>query len=105
MLTPAEKRFIRYWEEQRTGGKIKYYLLYILIGTFIAILCLFFLYSLWISPIFTLEFGLVAIAITAFVAVTLITVITWHRNEKKFRNIIQREIQEGQMKDESEGSV
>lgn len=105
MLTSAEKRFIKYWEEQREGGKVKYYLLYIIVGTFIAVLSLFFLYSLFISPAFRLRFGVVAIAIMAPIMVTVITVTTWSRNEKKFKHIIKREMREGQLQDNGGQSV
>ena len=34
MLTPKELRFKKHWEEQREGGKIRYILLYSMVGTF-----------------------------------------------------------------------
>lgn len=98
MLTAAEKRFIKSWEEQRQGGKVKYYLLYIIVGTLPAILVLSFLASifgffhkLWIT--ITLSFIIVIIA----------TIRSWAANEKKFKGIIQREIKEGMLRDEGEG--
>ena len=99
MLTPAEKRFIKYWEEQRTGGKRKYYLLYILGGTFIAVIVLSFLYAIFISPVFSFDTALILILVTGFLVVTLSTVITWNRNEKRFRQIIRREVEEGRSQD------
>ncbi len=101
MLTSAEKRFIKYWEEQRVGGKVKYYLLYIIVGTFMAVLGLFFLYSVFISPAFRWRFGVIAILVAAPVLVTLITVMTWSRNEKKFKEIIRREMREGEREENS----
>lgn len=100
MLTTAEKRFVKYWEEQRAGGKFKYFLLYILAGTFIAILVLAFLYSLIFAQSFTMDFGIYAIIITSFITVTFLTILTWGKNEKRFKNIIKREIREGQQKDD-----
>jgi tryptophan-rich sensory protein len=100
VLTTEEKRFIKYWEEQRTGGKFKYYLLYILAGTFIATLVLSFLYSIIISALFRIDFGLIAIIVIAFLLVTFLTITTWDKNEKKFKRIIKREIQEGQRQDD-----
>jgi type IV secretory pathway TrbD component len=98
VLTAAEKRFIKSWEEQRQGGKVKYYLLYIIVGTLPAILVLSFLASifgffhkLWITS--TLSFIIVIIA----------TIRSWAANEKKFKGIIQREIKEGMLRDEGEG--
>jgi tryptophan-rich sensory protein len=96
VLNSAEKRFIKYWEEQRTGGKYKYYLLYILSGTFISVLILSFVYSLVISSTFSLDWGVLPILIVSFVLVTVMTIVTWDRNEKKFNSIIKREVREGQ---------
>ena len=97
MLTATEKRFIKYWEEQRTGGRVKYYLLYILLGTFIATLVLSFLTQVLGLG---LPENLLKIVIGSFSIVTISTVITWGLNEKKFKSIIQREIREGMRKDE-----
>ena len=97
MLTATEKRFIKYWEEQRKDGRLKYYLLYILTGTFVAIIVISFL---------TLMFGLDLentlwyIIIGSFVVVTAATIFSWLKNEKKFKAIIQREIQKGMEKDD-----
>lgn len=95
MLTASEKRFVKSWEEQRQGGKTKYYLLYIIIGTFPAILVLSFLASLFGA------FSKLYITIPLSFAVSIAyTVRTWSANEKKFKSIIQREIQEGMLRDE-----
>lgn len=96
MLTATEKRFIKYWEDQRQGGRGKYYLLYIISGTFVAIIVLSFL-----SLMFSLGFpdNLWWIIIGSFILVTTATILTWWRNEKRFKAIIQREIQEGMEKD------
>ena len=95
MLTASEKRFVKSWEEQRQGGKVKYYLLYIIIGTFPAILVLSFLASLFGA------FNKLWITIPLSFLVSIIyTVRTWAVNEKKFKAIIQREIHEGIARDE-----
>ena len=99
MLNSAEKRFIKYWEEQRTGGKVKYYLLYIIAGTFISMLILSFVYAVVISSTFGLDWGVVPILIVSFILVTVMTIVAWDRNEKKFKAIIKREIREGQQQD------
>jgi hypothetical protein len=99
VLTATEKRFIKYWEEQRQGGRIKYSLLYIITGSFVATLVLSFL---------TLMFGidlpenLVLIAVGSFSIVTIATIYSWWYNEKRFKRIIQREIKEGMKRDEME---
>ena len=99
MLTATEKRFIKYWEEQRTGGRVKYHLLYILLGTFIATLVISFLTQVLG---FGLPENLVLIVISSFCVVTIATVLTWWLNEKRFKSIIQREIREGMKRDEAE---
>ena len=97
MLTTAEKRFIKYWEEQRKGGRLSYYLLYILAGTFIASIVLSFL-----SGMFLIGFpnNLPYIILGSLLIVTVATILTWTNNEKRFRRIIQREVEEGKRKDE-----
>lgn len=95
MLTATEKRFVKSWEEQRQGGKVKYYLLYIIIGTFPAILVLSFLASLFGA------FTKLWLTIPLSFAVSIVyTIRTWANNEKKFKAIIQREIREGMLRDE-----
>lgn len=96
MLTATEKRFIKYWEEQRTGGRAKYYLLYILLGTFIATLVISFLTQVLG---FGLPENLILIVISSFCVVTIATVLTWWLNEKRFKGIIQREIKKGREMD------
>jgi hypothetical protein len=98
MLTATEKRFIKYWEEQRTGGRVKYYLLYILTGTFVAILVLSFLFLMFGGD---LEGNVLYIVIGSFIVVTTSTILTWWINEKRFKAIIQREIRKGMEKDEA----
>lgn len=101
MLTVSEKRFIKSWEDQRKGGRFQYYLLFILAGTFVGTLVLSFLSVVlgWGFP-----GNLLWIIIGSFSIVAVVTVLTWSRNEKKFKAIIQREIKEGMKKDELEGS-
>ena len=97
MLTASEKRFIKNWEEQRQGGKVKYYLLYIFVGAFPAILVLSFLASMFGA------FNKLWITIPlSFAVSTSYTIYTWNANEKKFKAIIQREIKEGMLRDEGE---
>ena len=100
MLTTKEKRFIRYWEEQRKGGKWLYFLLYIPVGTLIVLLIL----PIVLSALF-LSFpgGLLALAICSLVLVTPIVLFTWTTNEKKLKTIIKREVREGQLKDDKAG--
>ncbi len=100
MLTSAEKRFVRYWEEQRKGGRWSYLLLYILAGTFIASIVLLFVLHMWAVDFEGREW---LIPITSFVIITVVTNLTWMRNEKRFKTIIRREMENG--KNESETGV
>lgn len=91
MLSTTERRFIRYWEEQRTGGRWSYYALYIFIGTFIATV----IFSTFLFLFFQVIFGSFTFWIALFTAILLssiATTISWASNEKKFRKIIRREI-------------
>jgi uncharacterized membrane protein YdjX (TVP38/TMEM64 family) len=96
MLTTGEKRFIKYWQDQRKGGRLPYYLLYILAGTFIASIVLSFLGAMFLA---SFPENLPMIILVSFVIVTIATVLTWSNNEKRFRRIIQREVEEGKKKD------
>ena len=99
MLTAKEKRFIRYWEEQRKGGKWKYYLLYIPIGTFISSVVIAFLMSMLL---FNFVSNIPFVVITGFIIITLITVLSWAANENKFKKIIRREVKQGRSKEEQQ---
>jgi hypothetical protein len=99
MLTATEKRFIKYWQEQRKGGRFQYYLLYILAGTFIASIVLSFLSGMFLAGF---PENLPIIIMSSFLIVTIATMLTWTNNEKKFKAIIQREIREGKQKDEED---
>lgn len=92
MLSASEKRFMKYWEEQREGGKWSYYLLYIIAGTIVACIALFF-----VLHMFAVKFmgQLWIIPVASFVIITVSTVITWAGNEKKFKRIQHREAEEG----------
>jgi Na+-driven multidrug efflux pump len=98
LLSSAEKRFVRYWEEQRAGGRWSYYATYIAVGTLIStiILCTFlFLF-------FQIIFGSIWVwlAIVGSILISAAATITsWSKNEKKFRQIIRREMDDGVKKD------
>ena len=96
MLTTSEKRFIRYWQDQRKGGRWSYLALYSLVGTFIASLLLFFLLSVFMVRA-SEQFWIIPVA--GFTIVTIISVLAWNTNEKKFRKLIRREVEEGKEKD------
>lgn len=98
MLTAKEKRFIKYWEEQRKGGKRSYLTLYILAGTFIATIIVFFIFAM-----FGIDFEnkLWMIPTIALVSITIISATTWKSNEKKFKHLIRREVGAGMSEEEN----
>lgn len=96
MLSAREKRFIRYWDEQRKGGRWAYYALYILAGTFIATIVLYFLLHM-MSIEFLEKLWLVPTASCLVIAISI--VITWSVNEKRFKAIIRREVENGKAED------
>lgn len=97
MLTNAERRFIKSWEEQRKGGKWKYYLLYMSMGTVISSIVFSFL-SVMLRIGFPDKIWLIITA--SFFVVTISTIITWFFNEKKFKAIIRREIEQAKTKED-----
>jgi uncharacterized membrane protein HdeD (DUF308 family) len=95
VLSVKEKRFIRYWEEQRKGGKWLYFLLYILVGTFIVAILFSVTLILFLKADLSRRFFWIVISLAA-VFTGIITIMSWFTNEKKFRKIIQREVRQGQ---------
>ena len=93
MLSVTEKRFIRYWQEQREGGKLSYYTMYILVGTFMATLII----STFLFLFFQIIFGSIAFwsgLLAAFVISVVAAVTSWTRNERKFKELVKREMKE-----------
>lgn len=91
MLTTTERRFIRYWQEQREGGRASYIALYAIIGTFIVTLILSVFLVLFFQIVFgTFPFYLVVIA--GFLISLVSALVTWSRNEQKLQRIIRREV-------------
>jgi hypothetical protein len=99
VLSAREKRFIKYWEEQRKGGRYAYYLLYILGGTFIISLLGFILLLFILQFMFKVTM-LWAVPVSAFVLAVLLTLMTWQNNERKFKRIIRREVEQAKNKEQ-----
>lgn len=93
VLSPKEKRFIKYWEEQRTGGRLAYFALYIPVITIITAIVCSFLFS--VVSMLGMSYFL-SVAIISLVLAVVITVGTWFNNERRFKAIIRREIQKGE---------
>ncbi|WEK38028.1 MAG: hypothetical protein P0Y53_11005 [Candidatus Pseudobacter hemicellulosilyticus] len=97
MLNTVEKRFVRYWEEQREGGFWAYCLLYLLAGTFVATLVLYFVLNMFSVKLLGLIWKIPSVS---FVTIAISIVLSWRRNEQKLRNLIQREVREAKKLDE-----
>lgn len=94
LLSTSEKRFVRYWQEQRTGGRWSYYALYIAVGTFIGTIILSTFLFLFLQAIFgSLSFWIVLSS--SFLISGVATILTWSANEKKFKKIVRREMDKG----------
>ncbi|MFT3822314.1 MAG: hypothetical protein QM731_00290 [Chitinophagaceae bacterium] len=99
MLTTKEKRFLKYWEEQRQGGRWSYYALYIFGGTFVATIVIYLVWSM-LAPYPIGQLWL--IPASGAVIMAAITHFSWQNNEKRFRMIIRREINDGKLRDEQD---
>jgi drug/metabolite transporter (DMT)-like permease len=93
MLSAKEKRFKRYWEEQRKGGKWAYLLLYTFCFTFIVIISPILL-SIFFSIFSFFEFDklsfwglLFVVAIFCFAG----SYYSWDKNEKKWQSLIKQD--------------
>ncbi|HUR12245.1 MAG TPA: hypothetical protein VM012_12795 [Flavitalea sp.] len=100
MLSRKEHSFLRYWEEQRDGGRWSYLLLYTGVGTFMfslifSIALLLFYNVYYRSPFFWI------VPLTAFITSGLYAYTSWKLNENKWRNIIKREVDQGKASDKN----
>ncbi|MDA3614992.1 hypothetical protein [Polluticaenibacter yanchengensis] len=88
-ITESEKRFLRYWEEQRTGGKWQFIGIYSF-GLTILVFILSIAIGLFMS--FSLK-SYSQIIITALIAITsgiVLSFCLWSYQEQKFKKIIKR---------------
>ena len=92
MLSDKEKRFVRYWEEQREGGKWSYLVTYTVGGS-----VLLFFFPLMIYYILTMlnffervHLPIIAIAVIAILASFAISQYFWHRNEERWRSLTSK---------------
>lgn len=92
MLTHKERRFIRHWEEQRSGSRAGYYILYIFMWFFIAVLFLFFMVNNFMQMQRNSLQKLYAILAAATTIAVVVTHISYLKNERRFKKIIRREV-------------
>jgi len=100
MLNTEERRFLRNWEDQRKDGKGSYFLLYIIAGTIVMTIGVFFVASM-------IRFGrpkhFWPVPLISLLIMVVYTVTSWNRSEKKWRTIIKREMTLGES-EKNEGS-
>ena len=91
MITNSERHFIEDWQEQKSGPKWKFYLLFSIAWTVVSFLVIFFLTKLftdlWENGGANLIYILVAISI---ILGFLSTHFTYVINERRFRKIVQK---------------
>jgi len=97
MVSADEKRFLRYWQDQRTGGKLSYYLQYTLIGAFIISLFVFVTMFLLLNYYVT-TFILILVPSCCVLASLILTHYSWVKNENKMRKLIKREVNQSRLK-------
>lgn len=92
MLSVKEKRFLRYWDDQRSGGMVKYVLPY----TFAWTLILFLLplaASVFLNVLNFLHFDMLPVWVAIVLAVVIgfaIAFYSWNKNEKKWQILESR---------------
>lgn len=91
MLTTEERRFMRDWEIQRKDGKRAYFTLYIIVGSIVGTIGVFFVMAM-------IHFGrpklLWPVPTISVILTYAYTTISWHRNEKRWKKIIHQVISE-----------
>lgn len=87
MLTSAERNYIEHWQEQKSGPKWKFYLLYSLAWSVVSFLLIFFLTKLftelWETGGPNLIYSIVVIAIICGIASTHFMYVSGERKYKK----------------------
>ena len=96
MLNKDEKRFIRYWEDQREDGNLSYYLQYTLVGSLIislfVFIALFFFLNFYVSL-----FILITVPVCSIILSFLLTHYSWVKSEHRLKRIIKREVNQGKL--------
>ena|SRR5882724_11448168 len=100
MLTAKEKRFIKYWEEQRKGGRVSYFFLYI-IASMLIIGLLVFVVLLFGMGLFLHPWMFWAVPSFSLFLASALTSSTWYMNDHRFKKIIRREVAQGIRLDET----
>ena len=99
MLSSEEKRFIRYWEDQRVDGQLSYFLQYTLVGAFIMSLFVFIVMFFFLN-FYVSFFILIIVPICCILVSSLLTHYSWVKNEHRLKRIIKREVSQGKSTDD-----
>lgn len=93
MLSAKEKRFLRYWDDQKAGGRTQYLIIYTIGWAFILffiplatsfVVDMYFFFKLYLLPLWA------AIALSILLGF-VIALFTWEKNEKKSRLLRSRQ--------------
>ena len=95
MLTPKEKRFLKYWDEQKADGMAQYILLYTIAWAFI-----FFFIPLAIAAFVNIlnfiRFRMIPLWIAIVLSLAIgfgLAFYIWHQNEKKQKALLRKQDQ------------
>ena len=92
-ISAAERRFIRNWEEQRTGGRTSYVFLYTFAYTMVSFITSIAI-GLFLSIPFIKAIWLVLIGFISIILGFIIASVSWQQKQSKFQKIIKREMGE-----------
>lgn len=92
MITNSERHFVNQWQEQKSGPKWKYYLLFSMAWSVVAFLVIFFLTklftNLWETGGANLIYVLVAISIVIGISSTH---FSYQHNETRLKKILEKD--------------
>lgn len=83
-----ERRFIKYWTEQRSGGKASYIIIFSLVGTFIGTIIISVFLFLFFQ--YTLSITFLVVVASAFLISLVLSWTSWNRNERQYNDIRNR---------------
>jgi uncharacterized membrane protein len=92
MITNSERHFIENWQEQKSGPKWKYYLLFSLAWTVVSFLVIFFLTKLFTNLWETGGANLIYILVSISIIIGFFsTHFSYILNERRLKKIIEKE--------------
>jgi cation transporter-like permease len=92
MITNTERHFINYWQEQKSGPKWKYYLLFSIAWSVVSFLVIFFLTKLFTNLWETGGANLIYVLISISIIVGILsTHFTYVNNERRIKKLLQKD--------------